>query len=256
MNSALYSGTVTHSRLEPFSHRFRYRIFYGFFDLDEFDSLDAELRLFSFGRRNLFSVHPEDYGPADGSSLRRWAQSRFEEAGIDVTDGRIYLLTLPRVLGYVFNPLSIWYGYDADGNLRGIIHEVRNTFGDRHSYVARVEGDLDHGFDKQMHVSPFNGMDQRYRFSLSEPGESLSVSIDTSGDGETLVRAGMALRRLPLTDANLWRLLWSHPLLTFKVITAIHWQALRLWLRGATFHSRPEPPSHSITIVKARSSVV
>ncbi len=156
----------------------------------------------------------------------------------------------------MFNPLSIWYGYGPRGDLRGVIYEVRNTFGDRHSYVVPVGTGpgLSHRFEKWLHVSPFNEMDQVYRFSVTEPGERLSVSIEQSEHGSRFFRAGMALHRIPMTDSKLLRVFVTHPLLTVKVILAIHWQALRLWVKGAVFHSRPEPASHTITTVEPRTS--
>jgi len=256
-NSALYTGTVRHIRLSPFRNSFKYRVFYGLYDLDELAKLDARLRWFSVGRWNLFSFHPSDYGPADGSSLRRWVEEGLRRAGVRLDGGRILVLTFPRILGYVFNPLTIWYGYGPDGDLRGVIHEVRNTFGDRHSYVVPVEdAALEHHFDKELHVSPFNGMDQAYRFSLTKPGKRLSVVIEEFEDDVKVLTAGMTLSKLAMTDRNLLRVFFSHPLVTLKVITAIHWEALKLWIKGATFHRRPEPASHNITIVKARIPVV
>ena len=249
-SSHLYRGTVTHTRLQPFHHRFRYRVFYGLFDVDGLEELDGELRWLSVGRRNVFSFHPEDHGPADGSDLRDWAESALAGAGVDLEGGPIKLLAMPRILGYAFNPLSIWYCYGPDGELRGVIHEVRNTFGDRHNYVVAVSKlGLRHTFEKAMHVSPFNGMEQRYGFSVDEPESSLSVSIvQTEGD-RMILRAGLSLRRERMTDGKLLKTLVTHPLLTAKVITMIHWQALRLWFKGARFHSRPEPGEHSMTIV-------
>lgn len=244
---------VTHSRLAPVQHRFSYRVFYWLFDIDRLETLDRSLRWFSLNRFNLFGFNPADYGPADGSPLRPWVTRTLRSAGVELEGGSVLLLTFPRILGYVFNPLSIWYCYGPSGDLRGVIHEVRNTFGDRHSYVVPVaESGLEHEFEKRLHVSPFNGMEQEYRFSLSEPGPHLSVSIEQSEGDEKLLRAGLALTRLPMTDFNALRLFLTHPLLTLKVMTTIHWQALRLWAKGAQFHRRPAPPAHRISIVETR----
>lgn len=256
VRSALYRGKVRHTRLEPFRHSFEYRVFYGLFDIDELTELDRRLRVFSVGRFNLFSLDPDDHGAADGTPLRVWAESVLEDAGIDLRGGAIYLLAFPRVLGYGFNPLSVWYCHGPEGELVAVIHEVRNTFGDRHAYVVPVGAEgIQHRFDKAMHVSPFNGMDQSYEFTVNEPGDRLTVGIDQTDTGGRVLRAGMALTRLPLTDRNLAGLFISHPLLTLKVIGSIHWHALLLWLKGAEFHRRPEPASHTITVVGARSTV-
>lgn len=252
--SALYQGNVKHARLDPLRHSFSYRVFYGLFDIDELESLDRDLRWFSIDRFNLVGFNRGDHGPADGSALRPWVEDVLEGAGVGLEGGPIYLLAMPRILGHVFNPLAIWYCYGPDDDLRAVIHEVRNTFGDRHCYVVPVEPEsLSHRFDKELHVSPFNGMDQSYRFSLTEPGERLTVSIEQSEGNQPVLRAGMALSRLPTTDSVLLRLFFTHPLVTVKVVVAIHWQALRLWLKGATFHRRPQPSRHTISVVRSRS---
>jgi DUF1365 family protein len=251
VSSALYEGTVRHTRLSPFHHTFSYRVFYGLFDIDRLDQLDRDLRWFSVGRFNLLSFDPGVHGPADGGPLRPWVESVLHDAGIELEGGAIHLLAFPRILGYVFNPISVWYCHDRSDQLVAVIYEVRNTFGDRHCYVVPVKEDsLRHDFDKRLHVSPFNGMEQEYRFSLSPPGSRISISIDLHDEEGRLLRAGMALSRIPFTDANVWRLFWTHPLLTMKVITAIHWQALKLKLKGATFYPRPQPAEDAITIVR------
>jgi uncharacterized protein len=254
--STLYKGTVRHTRLRPVHHDFKYRVYYGLWDIDELDRLDRGLRLFSVDRFNLFAIDKRDHGPEDGTSLRDWVVKLLERAGVEHNGGRIELLAYPRVLGYVFNAISVWYCYDPDGRLVAVVHEVRNTFSDKHSYVVPVNGrDLTHGFEKLLHVSPFNDMDSTYSFSMTPPGEHLSLGISQRDDGGPLLRAGLSLTRMPLTDLNLLRLFWSHPLLTLKVVGGIHWEAVRLWLKGARFHRRPTPPLDSVTVVDTLRSV-
>jgi len=251
VRSTLYSGTVRHTRLRPTHHDFRYRVFYGFFDIDELGRLAALRRFFSSGSFNLFGFDPGDHGAADGSPLRPWAEERFSEAGVDLAGGRISLLAFPRILGFAFNPIAVWYGYGPDGDLRGVIHEVRNTFGDRHVYVAPVDAeDLRHSGDKRMHVSPFNDMNQTYHFTINDPGERLVLAIRSDDGSGVLFRAGLGLSRLEFTDVNLLRLFVTHPLLTFKVVAGIHWQALRLWLTGVQVHPRPEPAVDNVTVLR------
>jgi len=254
--SALYQGTVRHTRLRPVHHDFKYRVYYGLWDIDELDRLERSLRLFSLGRFNLFSIDPRDHGPEDGTSLRDWVVRILERAGVELNGGRIELLAYPRVLGHVFNPISVWYCYDSEDRLTAVIHEVRNTFGDKHSYVVPVDNrHLNHEFEKRLHVSPFNDMDSHYSFSMTRPGEHLSLGI-SQGDGEgPFLRAGLSLTRMALTDLNLMRLFWSHPLLTLKVVGGIHWEAVRLWFKGAKFHSRPMPPLDNVTVVDTFRSV-
>lgn len=254
--SSLYSGSVRHTRITPIDHDFEYRVYYTFLDVDELAGLDRDLRLFSIGHFNLFSFHPEDHGVDDISLIRPWVEDLLAPAGVSLEGGPIRLLSLPRVLGYVFNPLSVWYCYGPDETLRAVIHEVRNTFGDRHLYVVPIRdaADLRHGFDKRMHVSPFNDMEQRYEFTLTEPGPRLAVAIaQDEGDG-TILRAGLRLSRIPMSDRNLLRLFVTRPLVTLRVIVGIHWQALRLWLKGARYRPRPMPPSFEVTIVNERVS--
>lgn len=255
-NSALYKGTVVHRRSRPVQHHLEYRVYYGLFDVDELDRIDAELRLFSVDRFNLFGFHRQDHGPDDGTSLRLWAEARLEEAGVDHTGGQIKILAHPRVLGHVFNPISVWYCYDRAGGLQAVIHEVRNTFGDKHCYVVPILGNRRrHDFAKMLHVSPFNDMSSTYRVSLTEPAERLALNINQSDDSGIFLRAGLTLERMPLTDRNLVRLFWTHPLLTLKVVAGIHVEALRLWIKGARYHGRPEPPVDNVTVVETTRSV-
>lgn len=255
LRSALYRGTTRHTRVRPNHHDFEYRIFFGLFDVDELDDLDRNLRLFSVGRFNVLGFDPSDHGPNDGGPIRPWIDGILKRAGVETSGTRIRLLCLPRILGFVFDPISVWYIDDGEGRLRAVIHEVRNTFGDRHLYVVPIDSDEDltHRFDKELHVSPFNPMDQQYRFTMNRPGDRIAVGITQSDADGVLLRAGMRLERLELTDRNLARLFVTHPLVTFKVVGAIHWQAFRLWMKGVPFHRRPSPPVADITIVKSRN---
>jgi DUF1365 family protein len=254
-NSALYRGKVSHSRLAPFSHNFEYRVFYGLFDIDELGRLDKELRLFSLDRFNLFSFQTDKHRPVDGGSLRPWVDSLLAESGIDLEGGSVRLLAFPRVLGHVFDPISVWYCYGPANDLRAVIHEVRNTFGDKHMYIVPIaaSSDMRHQFDKHLHVSPFNPMNQRYEFTVNEPAERIAIGISQSDADGLMFRAGLRLTRLPLTDRNLLRLFFTHPLVTLKAVGAIHWQALLLWMKGARFHNRPQPRTPNVTAVPRES---
>ncbi|WP_026988193.1 DUF1365 domain-containing protein [Fodinicurvata fenggangensis] len=253
--SALYFGQVMHKRLRPFGHRFVYRIFQLWLDLDELPKLGHRLRLFSHNRFNLFSFYDRDHGARDGGALRPWIEARLAEADIDLEGGAVRLLCFPRILGYVFNPLTLWFCHHRDGSLRAVLYEVRNTFGDKHGYLIPVEHSpgpgeaLQQSCDKAFHVSPFIPMQARYRFRLPLPDARLSVVIRQSvPEGEQLV-AVQSARRQVLSDRKLLRAFFTYPLLTLKVIGAIHWQALRLWLKGASFHRRPQPPVEAVSLV-------
>ena len=259
--SCLYHGQVMHKRLRPFVHRFVYRVFSFYVDLDEIPALDRRLRWFSHNRWNLFGFHDRDHGARDGTPLRPWIERELASAGIDLDGGPVRLLCFPRVLGYVFNPLSIWFCHHADGRMRAVLYEVSNTFGQTHSYLLPVDPKRTAGAPivqrcrKGFYVSPFIGMDASYRFRLKEPDARLAVSIRESvPEGPQLV-ATQTGRRGELDDGSLLRILWAYPLVTLKVIAAIHWQALKLWRRGGTFHGRPPAPGHAVTRVPISSQV-
>ncbi|KZD02778.1 DUF1365 domain-containing protein [Oceanibaculum pacificum] len=263
-NSCLYEGRVMHSRLAPFRHKFAYRVFSLLLDLDELPRLDRDLPGFGHNRFALLGFHDRDHGPRDGSPLRPWVEAHLARGGIDLKGGRISLLCFPRLLGYVFNPLSVYFCRDADGRLRAILYEVKNTFGDQHGYLlpvgpAHAPGELIvQQQDKSFYVSPFMPMDCRYRFRLKEPGERLSIMIrqDSAGDdaAELFVATHTAERR-ELTGRALAAAFWRHPLMTIKIFAGIHWEALRVWRKGAVFHARPVPPSEAVSIWRPSPSI-
>ena len=253
--SALYVGRVGHTRLRPFRHSFEYRMYTMLIDLDEVELVGQRLRLFSHNRFNLFGLSDRDHGARDGSSLRSWIDGHLAEAGIDLAGGSVRLLAFPRVLGYTFDPLTIWYCFHADGTLRAILHEVKNTFGEQHGYLVPIDGDLRHSFDKEFFVSPFMDMQARYDFAMNVPERHLSVGITMHDDEGEMLRASMRATRLELSDRNLLRLFFTHPLLTLKIITAIHWQGFRLWRKGAPYRRRPNPPAVPVRLVAPKVGV-
>ncbi len=243
--SCLYYGRVMHKRLRPFSHRFSYRSFSMLIDLDELAGLDRKLRFFSHNRPNIFSFHDSDHGARDGTPPRAWLDERLAERDIALDGGQVQVLCMPRILGYVFNPLSIWFCRDRSGRLKAIVYEVRNTFGEQHCYVEPVEKNWNEGdaliqsCDKAFYVSPFIGMKARYNFRLKIPAQVLSVVIRQQvPEGEMLV-ATQKGKRAELSSLALLSTLLRYPLMTFKVTGAIHWEALRLWFKGARFQKRP-----------------
>ena len=252
--SGLYVGMVSHTRVRPFEHSFEYRVFSLLIDLDDLENLDGRLRLFSHNRFNLFGLSDTDHGARDGSGLHRWIDQHLASAGIDLDGGSIKLLAFPRVLGYTFDPLTVWYCYDAAGALRAVLHEVKNTFGEQHGYLVPIDGDLRHSFDKRFFVSPFMDMDASYEFTMNRPGDHLAVGITMLDAEGPILRASMRGRRLSLTDRNLLRLFFTHPLLTLKVMSAIHWQGLLLWRKGAPYRKRPAPPELPVEVVAPRQT--
>jgi uncharacterized protein len=244
--AALYFGEVMHARLKPIGHRFSYRVMSLLIDLDRLGEADRQSRLFGVNRAALYSFNEADHGARDGSSLRGYVQRCAGERGIDLSGGRVLLLCYPRLLGYTFNPLSAYFCYRADGSLALLIYEVRNTFGDIHSYVLPVraseisDAGVRQAQDKLFYVSPFIEMAMRYHFRVLPPGEHVKLRIlETDREGP-LLAATFNGRRCALTSSALLRSFFSLPLVTFKIIAAIHWEALRLWLKGA----RPVPHRH------------
>ncbi|MEX0644081.1 MAG: DUF1365 domain-containing protein [Parvularculaceae bacterium] len=254
--SALYLGRVMHRRLKPVAHRFEYKVFSMLIDLDELDALDRQLKLFSRGRLNLFSFHDRDYGAGGPENLATYIRGVLADAGLS-NDGRIKLLCYPRLLGYAFNPLAVYYCHDRQGALAAVIYEVRNTFGGKHSYLIPVVSDADvnrQEADKKFHVSPFMPMEMRYRFRLSRPGEEISVVIRQSDASGAVMNAAFTGRRKELTDRTLLKAFFAYPLMTLKVIAGIHWEALRLILKGMKLVKSPADPAKPVTVVDDRAS--
>jgi uncharacterized protein len=240
--SAIYTGWVMHRRLQPRRHGFRYRAWWLLLDIDELPSLTARLRWLSLDRVNLFAFYTRDFGHG-AAPLRPQIERKLAEAGIPFDGGAIRLLCMPRVIGYAFNPLSIYFCYLHDGNIAALVYEVHNTFGERHSYVVEAAPSLDgvirQTTAKRLHVSPFMGMDMRYDFRVSPPAETLTVAISGANASATLINASLHAHRRELSDWQLLRLLASEPLVTFKVIGAIHWEALRLLAKRLRFYPHP-----------------
>ncbi|MEJ2576581.1 MAG: DUF1365 domain-containing protein [Gammaproteobacteria bacterium] len=247
MPQRVYFSTVMHRRLGKAAYRFRYPVFSLLLDIDRLAETASASRLLRLERWGLLSFYPADHGPRDGSSLRRWAEHLLHGEGVELAGGRVLLLCFPRILGYVFNPLSLWYCFHRDGRLRAVIAEVRNTFGEAHCYVVHEHGcALDFpvrgGARKAFHVSPLIGMDCNYQFRFEAPGERLGVFIRQTQRDQLLLVASQTGVGRELSDRALLRALARTPLMTFKVVAAIHWQALKIWLRGARFHPKPEAP--------------
>lgn len=247
--SALYLGTVMHRRLRPKRHKLRYTVFNILFDLDELENLDRNFRWFSHNRFNLLSFYDCDHG--DGHlPLRDYVEDILRRHGLDLGGGPIRLFCMPRVLGYVFNPLSIYFCYRPDGMLAATLYEVNNTFGERHSYMIPVStgGVASQGAEKRFHVSPFLPLNLRYRFRIAPPGENASVSVHVHDDIGLLLAASLTARRMELTNGALLKTFVTLPLLPLKVVAGIHWEALKLWLKGVKVYFKPEPPRRKVTL--------
>ena len=252
--SALFLGEVIHVRARPRRHRLRYRVFSLLLDFDELPAISASSWLLGYNRRAVLSFWDVDHGDGSDGGLRDWIDARLRETG-RLEDGMsTRVLCYPRIFGYVFNPLTVYFCYASDGQLRVILYEVCNTFRERHTYVIPVEdgatGAVRQGCAKKLYVSPFMPMSCFYRFSIEPPGEKVVVRIDESDADGPLLVASFAGRREPLSDRALLRALMRYPLMTLKVAVGIHWEALRIWWKGIPVHRhRPAANRVATTIV-------
>ncbi len=242
-NSGLYPGRVTHRRLAPVTHALAYRVFSLLLDIDALPELDRRLGLFGYNRAAPLSFHDRDHGPRDGGPLRPWVESALAARGLAIDGGPIRLLCFPRLWGYVFNPLSVYYCYRSDGGLHAVVYEVANTFGEQHAYVLGVDREresVEQTARKVFHVSPFLDVAGGYRFRISPPGERLAMTIrHDADDGTPLLIASHRGRRRPLSDRALAGAVLRHPLMTVKVIAAIYTQAFRLWRKQCPATGHP-----------------
>jgi DUF1365 family protein len=255
--SGIYVGEVIHQRSRTFAHRLRYRLWILLLDLDEVDAAQSSLRLLPRKAFGLISFRPQDHGDRSGRPLRAQIETHLADAGIDLDGGPIRLLTMPRILGYGFNPISVFFCHRPDGAIAALLYEVTNTFNERHSYlVARPvdePGPIRQTTEKTFFVSPFMDRDLTYDFTVRPPGEAVSVVVAVRRGDTPILTASFAGSRRPLTDGQLLRAFLTHPLLTWKVTAGIHWEATKMMLKGARYRDRGPPPKQPVTAGHARS---
>ena len=250
-NSFIYSGNVVHKRFKPKVHYFKYKVFSLLIDLSEIESLEKNLKIFSFNKFNIISFYNKDHGARDGSSIKDWVINNLKKNNIDTSDIKIKLLCYPRIFGYVFNPLSVFYIYDKNLNLISILYEVKNTFGEQHTYIFKTDithNLLQHMCKKKFHVSPFIEMNCIYFFRILKPGNKISVIIDQNDKDGKILYASQDGVKSELTNVNLIKSYLKHPLMTFKIILAIHFEAFRIWTKGIKFIERKFKIKNNITI--------
>ena len=244
--SAVYEGVVTHHRHAPHDHAFTYRMAQLYLDLDEVEQVFRSRWLWSSTGRNMAEFRRSDYFGDPDVPLAEAVRRRVADELGSYPTGPVRVLTHLRYAGLVFNPVTFYYCFEDDGEtLHSIVSEITNTpWRERHSYVLEAQGAnaghaVDASFDKVFHVSPFMPMDRGYRWRFTRPGDTLNVHMDVLRDGKREFDAHLSLRRLPLTGASLSRVLWRYPLMTAKVVGAIHFEALRLWLKRNPIHDHP-----------------
>ena len=250
-NSCIYSGFVTHRRFKPKRHFFTYKTFSLLIDLNEIENLGKKIQFFSYNKFNILSFYDEDHGPRDGSSLVNWVKTTLADAKINIGLGTIKLLCYPRIFGYVFNPLSIYYCYDENLQLKAILYEVKNTFNEQHTYVFSVSSSSNlilHKCNKKFYVSPFMEMKTFYNFRLLNPGKILKVFIKQRDVEGTLLTACQVGKKIEITSINLFFQFLTHPFMSFKVILAIHFEAFRLWMKGVKHVKRKIKIKNNLSI--------
>jgi DUF1365 family protein len=236
--SSLYEGQVYHRRTRPKQHVMRYSVFTLLLDLSELSVLSKSLWLFSYNRFNIFSFYDKDFGENGSEALSQYVERKLLDANISTAPSCILLSCYPRILGLVFNPLSLFYCMDAQGRCFAVVHEVHNTFGERHAYVLQVnDADsssqwIEQSTEKELFVSPFAHMDMSYQFRLNHPAETQVIVIRASDKDSVVITASYTAKRKTLTAKQLLRQFFRFPFQTLKVVLGIHWEALRLFLKG------------------------
>ena len=250
-DSSIYIGNVIHKRFKPKFHFFKYKVFSILLDISEIDLLDKSLKIFSYNKFNIVSFFDVDHGPRDGTSLKRWVTKNLIDNQINTEDIKIKLLCYPRIFGYVFNPLSVFFIYNKNSDLISVLYEVKNTFGEQHTYIFKVkENDnfIKHSCKKKFHVSPFIEMDCTYFFKILKPSNKISLIIDQHDDRGKLLYASQDGIRIDLNNKNLILSYLQHPLMTFKIIAAIHFEAFKLWTKGIKFIKKKFKIKNNISI--------
>ena len=251
INSAIYNGHVVHKRFKPKVHYFKYEVFSLLIDLSELETLDKQVNFFSYNKFNWISFYDKDHGDRDGSSLINWVQKNLRKNNISTENIKIKILCYPRIFGFVFNPLSVFYVYNSIENLISILYEVKNTFGEQHTYIFRIVKDanlIQNNCSKKFHVSPFIQMNCNYFFRLLKPGNKISVIIDQYENEDKILYASQDGIRTDFNTKYLVKSFLNHPLMTFKIIIAIHYEAFKLWSKGIKFIKKKIKIKNNITI--------
>ena len=245
MNSCLYECTVMHRRLSPKKHEFVYRIFLFLFDLEELPEIERRVPFFSVNAPNLYSLRDEDCFQFHSRGIRQNLESFLATQNLPIRPARVQLLTLPRLLGYTFNPVSVFFCFDENNRPLTSVIQVGNTFGELKPYLVPCDPSGT-GFHvrvpKNYYVSPFSALDLEFDFRFDSPGPRLRLAIDDYSGGERVLISTVTGAREELTAANLARFTLRYPLVTLKVIFLIHWEALRLWLKKIPFRMKEADP--------------
>ncbi|MGI9481734.1 MAG: DUF1365 domain-containing protein [Hyphomicrobiales bacterium] len=256
-----YTGSVVHKRLHPVIHALKYRVFTLLLDVDRLEETSRNLRFFSHNGFNLFSLYDSDHGPGDGTAISTHVRGLLGHLTAERDIKKIMMLCYPRVLGYVFNPLTVYLAMDGAGGIQAVIYEVNNTFGGRKAYVVPVSPEdtandvIAQSCRKELYVSPFNDTEGEYGFRITRPDEHMCVGVSLRGRDGPFFKAYFAGAREELTDRFLLMSMLRFPLQTYKVIASIHFEALKLWLKGLRIKSREPAADYSpIDTTSSRNS--
>ena len=250
INSSIYYGEVVHQRLRPKPHRLSYKVFSLLLDLDELEKLSVKSKLISYNGRTFYSINDKDHGY--GKGIKDWVYNELEEANLFDCSNKILMLCYPRILGYVFNPLTVFFCYKDNNKLGAIIYEVHNTFRERHCYVLPVVGNhknvITQTCKKEFYVSPFIPDSCNYNFFVQAPGKNISVVIKDEDEDGLLLIAGFSGQKGQLNDRALLRTMVTYPLMTLKVILGIHIEAIKLFIKRAPYFPHKKYPKQGVHV--------
>lgn len=235
MNSCLYETDIMHHRLTPKEHKFSYKFFSFYLDLDEIDEVVGQTSLLSHNRFNVYSLYDKDHIEKRGASIKANILKLLQEKGIDLTDGRIMMLTYLRTFGYIFNPVTFYFCFDKKASPVCVVPEIGNTFGELKPFLIDARHLKGKRFkqqqDKHYYISPFTQLDNQLDFKLAIPDEGLNICIDTSKNQKKVILTTMMGKRRELTNKGLLWMTVKFPFITLKVISLIHWHAFLLWMK-------------------------
>ncbi len=255
--NAIYDGAIVHKRLRPRIHALKYKVFAVLLECEQLQELGKASRLFSYNRFNLFSLYDRDHG--DGENIQAYLKNIASNASTDEAVCRFSMLCYPRILGYVFNPLTVYFGFDSAGRIQLLVYEVNNTFGERQTYVLPVDtaqgNTISQGCKKRFYVSPFNSIEGDYRFRVKGPDDNLCVGIALADTGGPMLKAYFRAERRDFTDRVLANMLMRHGWMTLKIIAGIHYEAMKLWLKGLRLQRRPAAPKRAIEYVQTSDKI-
>ena len=248
LDAGIYTGEVRHARYAPKRHRFIYRVFSCLFDVDSLETYHQNLKWFSLNRFNLFSLWQKDHAAKDGTAIRPFLDKLISQAGLNRPD-KILMLCYPRILGIGFNPITIYYCYVQD-QISAMIYEVRNTFGGDHLYVIPLKNEdelANHNRKKQLHVSPFMGMEASYGFTAEPPNDKIKFVIREYYKNKPILIASFIGEKKQLTDSALLTSFLKHPLMMLKVVIGIHYEALKIFAKGVPYVKGQNKPDKRIS---------